>query len=100
MKKALFFAAALSLSVAFAAGSATAADGAAIAKKCQGCHGKDGIGKGANNPNLAGQKKKYMVNQLKAFKSGKRNNPIMKMQAKKLSDEDMEAVAAFYADMK
>ena len=46
---------------------------------------------------MQGQHPEYLVKQLHEFKSGKRNNAIMKGFAGTLSDDDMRDVAAFYA---
>lgn len=67
---------------------------------CDKCHGPDGVGVGADFPPLAGQPATYIVNQLRSFKDGRRkNDPLGLMQhiASALSDEDMQAVAAWYA---
>ena len=49
------------------------------------------------NPILQGQFPEYLVKQLTEFKTGKRDNAIMKGMASTLSDADMRNVAAFYA---
>ncbi len=89
---------------AFAAEPAAAAPKADIAKGqtistavCAACHTADGSRGSPANPILAGQHPEYLVKQLTEFKSGKRNNAIMKGFATTLSDEDMRNVAAFYA---
>ncbi|MDP5292961.1 cytochrome c [Oceanimonas sp. CHS3-5] len=82
---------------AFAAGDAEA--GKAKSAACAACHGADGISTMDIYPNLAGQKAAYIVSQLKAFKAGERNNPIMAPMAMPLSDQDMEDLAAYYASM-
>jgi cytochrome c553 len=64
---------------------------------CAACHGPDGNSVASSNPTLAGQNPVYIVNQLKAFKSGQRNNPIMLGMASALSDQDMLNVAAFFS---
>ena len=46
---------------------------------------------------MQGQHPEYLVKQLQEFKSGKRNNAIMKGFASNLSEEDMKHIAAFYA---
>ncbi len=76
-----------------------AAAGKAKAGTCAGCHGAKGISGSDMYPNLAGQKAGYIVRQLKAFKSGARNNPMMKPMASMLSDKDMENVAAYFASL-
>jgi cytochrome c553 len=64
---------------------------------CAACHTADGSRGSPANPILAGQHPEYLAKQLHEFKSGKRNNAIMKGFASTLSDEDMRNVAAFYA---
>jgi len=54
-----------------------AAAGQAKAALCAACHGPDGQALQAEFPNLAGQGAKYVVKQLKEFKSGARNNAVM-----------------------
>lgn len=66
---------------------------------CAGCHGANGIGLSSEYPNLAGQKEAYLVKQLKAFKSGTRVNPIMKVMAGTLSDSDIENLAAYFSGL-
>ncbi len=82
---------------AFAAGDADA--GKAKSAACAACHGADGISTMDIYPNLAGQKAAYLVKQLKAFKAGERNDPIMAPMAMPLSDQDMEDLAAYYASL-
>ena len=64
---------------------------------CGACHTADGSRGSPANPIIAGQHPEYLVKQLTEFKSGKRNNPIMKGFATALTDADMKNVAAFYA---
>ncbi|MES2957784.1 MAG: c-type cytochrome [Pseudomonadota bacterium] len=74
------------------------AKGQAISTQvCAACHTADGSRGSPANPIIAGQHPEYLVKQLQEFKSGKRNNAIMKGFASTLSDEDMKNVAAFYA---
>jgi cytochrome c553 len=60
---------------------------------CAACHGADGNSGTPVNPKLAQQHPEYLVKQLQEFKSGKRNNAIMKGFASALSDEDMRNIA-------
>ena len=60
---------------------------------CMACHGVDGNSAIAANPKLAQQHPEYLVKQLQEFKSGKRNNAVMKGFATLLSDEDMRGMA-------
>jgi cbb3-type cytochrome c oxidase subunit III len=74
------------------------AKGATIsATVCGACHTADGSRGIPTNPILQGQHADYLVKQLGEFKSGKRDNAIMKPMASTLSDDDMRNVAAFYA---
>jgi cytochrome c553 len=74
------------------------AKGQAIATQvCGACHSFDGTRGLPANPILQGQHPEYLAKQLADFKSGARNNAIMKGFASALSPEDMKNVAAFYA---
>ena len=78
------------------------ADGDAAAGKnkaavCGACHGVDGNSVSPQFPKLAGQNASYIVTQLGDFKSGKRQNAIMAPNAKNLSDQDMQDLAAYFA---
>jgi cytochrome c553 len=64
---------------------------------CGACHTADGSRGTPANPILQGQHPEYLAKQLTEFKSGKRNNAIMKAFASALSDQDMLDVAGFYA---
>ena len=80
--------------------SALAGDAAAGEKKtatCVACHGKEGISIADIYPNLAGQKEAYLVKALKAYKSGARDDPMMKPMVAALSDADIENLAAYFA---
>ena len=73
-----------------------ASAGEAKAKVCAACHGADGNSAIPVNPSLAGQNYTYLVQALKDYRSGARNNPIMKGQAAGLSDEDIVNLAKYY----
>ncbi|WP_250884233.1 cytochrome c [Glaciecola sp. XM2] len=66
---------------------------------CAQCHGRNGISIVPIYPNLAGQKEQYLVLSLKAYRSGERVNMAMTPHARKLSDEDIADLAAYYANM-
>ena len=68
---------------------------------CASCHGATGSGIPAQYPRIAGQHQDYTVTQLQAFKAGTRaNSPQMATLAKRLSDEEMKAVADYIAGLK
>lgn len=87
----------------FAAGAnANAADinaGKAKAAVCQGCHGSAGVSSSPLWPSLAGQGAIYIESQLNKFKSGQRENEVMKPIAAGLSEADMQNLAAYYAGL-
>jgi cytochrome c553 len=83
---------------AFAAGSVEA--GQAKSATCGACHGMDGNSLSPEWPNLAGQHAAYIESQLKAFKSGERQNDLMSPMAMILSDEDMADLSAYFAAQK
>jgi cytochrome c553 len=101
MKQALLIAGfAAFLGVAFAADAGgDAAAGKAKAKACAGCHGANGEGI-KPNPAVAGKSEEDVVEALKAYKSGKRANPIRNSMATPLSDQDMANIGAYYASLK
>ena len=60
---------------------------------CAACHGADGNSGTPAYPKLAKQHPEYIVKQLQEFKSGKRDNAVMKGFATALSDDDMKNIA-------
>lgn len=80
---------------ALAAGSKEA--GQAKAATCSACHGVDGNSVNPEWPTIAGQHETYILTQLKAFKAGGRQNPLMSPMAMILSDEDMADLAAYFS---
>ncbi len=70
---------------------------------CSGCHGPLGIGNAAAKfPRISGQHSKYIIKQLKAFRSGARNNDTGKMMRNvvaKMSDSEIEAVAEYVSGL-
>jgi cytochrome c553 len=67
---------------------------------CLACHGVDGNSGTPVNPKLAQQHPEYLLKQLQEFKSGKRNNAVMKGFASALSDDDMRNIAYWAASKK
>jgi thiosulfate dehydrogenase len=67
---------------------------------CSQCHGAQGLGVGESFPPLAGQPAAYIVAQLQSWKHGTRPpgpQSLMSAIAAKLSDQDVNAVADYYA---
>lgn len=97
-----------------------AASGRLIAKKCESCHGQEGVNRIAGFPNLAGQNYGYLVNQLEAMrdsaklragfatfsesdagsrKQARRSSVVMDQFVIGLSDLAIADVAAYYASL-
>jgi cytochrome c553 len=70
--------------------------GAAKAVVCQACHGANGNSTNPEWPSLAGIGADYIADQLKNFKEGKRNNPVMMPNAMSLSPDDMASLGAYF----
>ena len=88
--------------LAVSAPVAVAGDAAAGAKKvgtCVACHGAKGVSANPLWPNLAGQKDQYLIKQMKAYRDGGRQDPMMSPMAKPLSDEDIADIAAYYSSL-
>lgn len=80
------------------------------AQACAQCHGAFGINIEPGVPNLAGQKVDYLIAQLRAFRASllgtdpfrveqERFHQKMASQAHSLTDEDIERIAAYYAEL-
>lgn len=78
----------------FSTGKAEA--GATKSAVCSSCHGPNGNSTNPEWPRLAGQNAVYVAQQLRLFRSGVRNNPIMKPLAASLSDQDINDLAVYY----
>lgn len=64
---------------------------------CRACHGRDGVSGAADIPNLAGQRRAYLAQQLRAFRDGTRKHDLMSVIAGQLGDADIDALAAFWS---
>ena len=67
---------------------------------CASCHGADGNSATPQFPNLAGQVPGYVSDQLMLFKSGDRENAIMKGIATPLTEEEMANLDLYFASLK
>jgi sulfide dehydrogenase cytochrome subunit len=70
-----------------------------VAANCANCHGTTGVAKGAM-PSIAGQSRERIVENMKAFRDGKRPATVMHQIAKGYTDQQIEAIAAFFAEQK
>lgn len=68
---------------------------------CAGCHSANGAGIPAQFPRIAGQHQDYTIAQLTNFRTGTRKNSAQMVTiAKRMSDDEMKAVADYVAGLK
>jgi cytochrome c553 len=66
---------------------------------CSACHGQAGISPNDIWPNLAGQKRGYLIKQIKAFRDGDRDDPSMAPMVNSLSDQDIDDIATYFSEL-
>jgi sulfide dehydrogenase cytochrome subunit len=71
-----------------------------LAANCFTCHGNDGRSVGGVPPSLAGRSKAELLQALKDFKDGKRPATIMHQHAKGYTDQQLVAIAGYFAGVK
>ena len=71
-------------------------------QNCDNCHGPEGAGEPPAIPYLAGQYAHYIAFTLQMWQQGYRKNSLdqMEVMAKKLDDQEIAAVAAYYQQVK
>ena len=82
-----------------ATGDAQKGKKAAKKFKCKKCHNKDGISDDEEIPSIAGQRATYMYKQLHDFKVGIREDDDMKKATRKMNEEDMVHLSAWFASL-
>ncbi|ADD67786.1 cytochrome c class I [Denitrovibrio acetiphilus DSM 12809] len=97
MKKSIL---ALTFVLALTMFAAASSDGSSEYVKCKGCHGSDGSKAplGVDSAIIKGQSKAEIANKLKGYKDdtyGGAKKSIMKSQSKRLSDDDIAALADY-----
>ena len=75
-------------------GPASAADLVELAARCATCHSAAAQ---ATSPLLEGQPQAYFIAQMRAFRERRRSNSPMVAFANELSDQDLSALASYYA---
>lgn len=70
-----------------------------LASVCAGCHGENGVPMDKTIPNIWGQNRSYLLNQLLDFKLGHRTNEQMGPVVESLSKTDMEALATHFSKL-
>ncbi len=68
-----------------------------LANTCAGCHGTNGASAGDIMPIIGGLSKEYLQLVLAEYKSGERDSTIMGRIAKGYSDNELKAIAGFFA---
>ncbi len=68
-----------------------------VAQRCSTCHGAQGQSTSPIFPSLAGQNREYLAKQLTDFRAKKRVSETMAPQVADLSDDNIVALAAFFA---
>ena len=68
-----------------------------LADTCAGCHGTDGASTGPATPSIAGNSEIYMVDTMKAFKSGERPSTVMGRIAKGYSENEFKLMGSYFA---
>jgi cytochrome c553 len=87
------------------AGAATGATslpqtpGTTDSAECARCHGADGMGRDGAFPKLAGLGADYIADQLKLFRDGTRPSGFMRTAAANLTDDQIAALAQYYAGL-
>ena len=90
--------AALACGIALPSAAAdTVTDGRRLAATCAACHGTDGATQGKALPPLAGQPQAALAASLAAYKAGTREATIMQQIARGYTDEQLAAIAAYFA---
>lgn len=67
-----------------------------LGNTCAGCHGTNGLSL-SPMPRIAGFNEKYLVNTMKHYQTGERSSTIMRRIAKGYTEEELTAMAKFFA---
>ena len=68
-----------------------------LAQECAACHRVGAVDSAI--PSLLGRDAEAFVRTLKDYQSGARSNPVMVSVAKSLNEDEMRALAAYYASL-
>nr|VFJ44797.1 MAG: sulfide dehydrogenase (flavocytochrome c), cytochrome c subunit [Candidatus Kentron sp. DK] len=68
-----------------------------LSNTCAGCHGTNGSSVGPASPTIAGLTEDYFLEAMEEYKSGERPATIMDRIAKGYSEEEIKAMAAWFA---
>lgn len=68
-----------------------------LSQECTGCHRIDGIDNGI--PSIIGWQSDVFMETLKFYQAGKRTNPVMVSVATSLNEEQLTALARYFASL-
>lgn len=68
-----------------------------LAVACEGCHGPGGRSTNPAVPSLAAQPRQFIATQLLMYREGNRKNPIMTPLTSRLSNADLNQLAAYFS---
>ncbi|MBK1724079.1 c-type cytochrome [Thiocystis violacea] len=89
---------ALGLMASLTASAAGVRSPGMLANTCAGCHGTLGASAGEQMPSIAGMDNGYLFSVLSDYKTGLRRSTIMGRLMKGYSDQEIWAIAAFFAE--
>ena len=69
-----------------------------LSQECTTCHRRDGTDKGI--PSIIGLKEDFFVATMKFYQTGARTNQTMNSVAQALNEEQLQALAAYFATLK
>lgn len=73
----------------------------ALAATCANCHGSEGkAAEGQPMMKLAGLEQKYISDQMRAFREGQRQATVMHQLAKGFTNDQIDAIAAYFSSRK
>ncbi len=85
------------LMVTLTANAGDVSAGKQLSAQCSACHGKNGLSRDPEAPNLAGLSALYIEKSLVDFQKGHRQDRRMSIIAQALSKEQIKNLAAWYA---
>ena len=89
---------ALAIGLGFSAATqAGGVSGSMLGNTCAGCHGVNGASAAETMPTIGGQSKAYIETTMKQYRDGSRASTIMGRIAKGYNDEQLAAMAEFFA---
>lgn len=71
-----------------------------LARTCNACHGTGGVSAGTSMPSIGGLPREYLKRVMKQWKYDERSSITMGRIVKGLSDDEIDALAAFFAGQK